>query len=50
MEAGTIVEFNHPNILLKNPNSRFSQMVADSDWYTYEKLKKIAEDCYQKKI
>lgn len=46
MDAGTMAEFNHPYLLLKNPNSRFSKMVAQTGKATAEQLKKIAIQSY----
>lgn len=50
MEAGTIVEFDHPYALLRNPHGRFARMVAETGHSTYEQLKTIAKDCYDKSV
>lgn len=50
MEAGTMVEFNHPHILLQNSSSKFAKMVADTGRSTCDQLKRIARDCYQRKL
>lgn len=50
MDAGRMEEFNHPHVLLQNPNSRFAKMVADTGKYMSEQLKKVARDCYQRKL
>lgn len=50
MEAGTMVEFSHPHVLLQNHSSKFAKMVADTGRSTSDQLKKIARDCYQRKL
>lgn len=50
MEAGTLIEFDHPHILLQNTNSKFAKMVSDTGRSTSDQLKKIAKNCYEKKF
>lgn len=44
MDAGKIVEFDHPYSLLKNENGYFSKMVAEANSM---QLKSIAENSYK---
>lgn len=48
MDAGTMVEFDHPHVLLQNQNSVFYKMVAESGKSLAEQLRKIARESYQK--
>lgn len=50
MEAGAMVEFDHPYVLLRNAHGKFTGMVAETGHATYEQLKKVAKDCYEKKF
>lgn len=44
MDGGTVVEFDHPFRLLKNPNGYFYKMVKQSDYNTARLLyKTVAE-------
>lgn len=43
MHAGTVVEFDHPHILLSNPDGYFTSMVDQTGKSTADSLKKIAE-------
>ncbi|XP_046623147.1 ATP-binding cassette subfamily C member 4-like isoform X4 [Neodiprion virginianus] len=47
MEEGRILEFDHPYLLLKDPNSHFSQMLQQTGKAMAHKLAKISEDSYQ---
>jgi ATP-binding cassette subfamily C (CFTR/MRP) protein 4 len=49
MESGSMVEFDHPHVLLQNSTSKFSKMVAESGKSMAEQLKKVARSSYQKK-
>lgn len=49
MESGTMVEFDHPHVLLQNPSGKFSKMVAESGKSMAEQLRKIARSSYLKK-
>lgn len=49
MDAGTMVEFDHPHLLLQKPNGVFARMVNESGKATADQLKKVAYDSYQKK-
>jgi ATP-binding cassette subfamily C (CFTR/MRP) protein 4 len=49
MESGSMVEFDHPHVLLQNSMSKFSKMVAESGKSMAEQLKKVARSSYQKK-
>ncbi|CAG9859550.1 unnamed protein product [Phyllotreta striolata] len=48
MDAGQVVEFDHPHLLLQNPNGIFYKMVAETGKASAEQLRKIAADSYQK--
>ncbi|XP_050309256.1 ATP-binding cassette sub-family C member 4-like [Anthonomus grandis grandis] len=48
MESGTMMEFDHPYVLLQNPKSIFYNMVAESGKALSEQLKKVAKDSYQR--
>lgn len=43
MHAGTVVEFDHPHILLKDSKGFFTAMVDQTGKSTADSLKKIAE-------
>ncbi|KAJ8979911.1 hypothetical protein NQ317_005347 [Molorchus minor] len=47
MDSGTMVEFDHPYVLLQNPDGTFSKMVAETGKAMYEQLKKVARISYQ---
>lgn len=49
MEGGTIVEANHPHVLLQNTKSKFYKMVAQSGKSMAEQLKQIAKQAYESK-
>lgn len=44
MDAGTMVEFDHPHNLLQNPNGVFSKMVTEAGKGTSDQLKKLARE------
>lgn len=46
MEAGIVVEFDHPWTLLQNKTGLFSTMVEKTGPQMSEKLKKISKDNY----
>lgn len=48
MDSGTMVEFDHPHVLLQNPNSIFYKMVAESGKTLADQLRRIARESYQK--
>lgn len=48
MEAGTMVEFDHPYILLQNKKGKFFKMVQETGKAMAEQLHKIAEEVYKK--
>ncbi|XP_018561045.1 multidrug resistance-associated protein 4 [Anoplophora glabripennis] len=48
MDSGTMVEFDHPYVLLQKQNSVFYKMVAESGKSLAEQLKRIARESYQK--
>ncbi|CAG9767682.1 unnamed protein product [Ceutorhynchus assimilis] len=50
MDAGTMIEFDHPHNLLKNPNSVFNHMVDESGRGLSEQLRKIAKDSFQRQL
>lgn len=47
MDMGTVVEFNHPHILLQNQKGTFYKMVAEMGKSTIEQFKKIAKISYE---
>lgn len=49
MESGSIVEANHPHVLLQNPKSKFYSMVAKTGKSMAEQLKQIAKQSYESK-
>ncbi|KAF5275656.1 hypothetical protein FQA39_LY06768 [Lamprigera yunnana] len=49
MDSGTMVEFNHPHLLLQNHKSIFFKMVAETGRNMTEQLKKIARQNYEQK-
>lgn len=50
MDAGTMVEFDHPHNLLQNPNSVFYNMVTEAGKGLSEQLKKIAKDSFYRQL
>ncbi|XP_066141508.1 ATP-binding cassette sub-family C member 4-like [Euwallacea fornicatus] len=48
MDSGTMVEFDHPHNLLKNPNSVFYNMVEEGGRAMAEQLRKMAKESFQK--
>nr|XP_023028665.1 multidrug resistance-associated protein 4-like [Leptinotarsa decemlineata] len=50
MEAGQVMEFDHPHILLQNREGIFHNMVADTGSSDAEHLRRIARDTYSKTI
>ncbi|KAJ8933695.1 hypothetical protein NQ314_013861 [Rhamnusium bicolor] len=50
MDSGTMVEFDHPHILLQNQNSMFYKMVMESGKSMSEQLKRIARESYLRQI
>jgi ATP-binding cassette subfamily C (CFTR/MRP) protein 4 len=49
MEFGTMVEFDHPHILLQNKEGYFYSMVQETGHVVAEQLSRIAEECYHTK-
>lgn len=49
MDSGSMVEFNHPHLLLQNHGSIFYKMVAETGRSTTEQLRRIARDNYERK-
>ncbi|KAF5275659.1 hypothetical protein FQA39_LY06771 [Lamprigera yunnana] len=49
MDSGTMVEFNHPHLLLQNHKSIFYKMVAETGRNMTDQLKKIARQNYEQK-
>lgn len=49
MDGGTMVEYNHPHLLLKNQKSMFYKMVAETGKSMTEQLKRVARQNYEKK-
>ncbi|PNF15053.1 Multidrug resistance-associated protein 9 [Cryptotermes secundus] len=48
MEAGTMVEFDHPHLLLQNKKGKFFKMVQETGKAMAEQLHKVAEEAYKK--
>lgn len=48
MESGSMVEFDHPYILLQNTSGKFSKMVAETGRAMADQLKRVARASYQK--
>ncbi|XP_063223831.1 ATP-binding cassette sub-family C member 4-like [Bacillus rossius redtenbacheri] len=48
MDAGTMVEFGHPHILLQNHDGHFYKMVQETGKSMAEQLAKISEEAYQR--
>lgn len=49
MENGKIVEFDHPHLLLQNPNGHFTQMVMKMENSSKIHLRNVALECFRKK-
>ncbi|XP_072393683.1 ATP-binding cassette sub-family C member 4-like [Diabrotica undecimpunctata] len=50
MASGTMVEFDHPHLLLQNPNGVFYKMVAEAGKGLGDQLRKVAKDSYQRTL
>ncbi|VEN35015.1 unnamed protein product [Callosobruchus maculatus] len=50
MDAGTMVEFDHPHLLLQNPQGVFYRMVAESGRAMSEQLRRVARDAFQRQL
>lgn len=48
MEAGEMVEFGHPHVLLQNTEGNFYKMVQETGKAMAEQLHKVAEEAYKK--
>ena len=46
MDAGTIVEFDHPHVLLENESSLFSNMVQQTGMAMSQQLLDAAKEAY----
>ncbi|XP_049853049.1 ATP-binding cassette sub-family C member 4-like [Schistocerca gregaria] len=46
MEAGTMVEYDHPHILLQNPSGFLSKLVEETGTAMAEQLKNVAKESY----
>jgi ATP-binding cassette subfamily C (CFTR/MRP) protein 4 len=49
LEAGIMVEFDHPHILLKNKDGHFYNMVQETGHIMAEQLSRTAHECYHNK-
>lgn len=49
MESGSMVEFDHPHVLLQNIRGVFTKMVAETGNPMAEQLKKVARENYLQK-
>ncbi|KAI4466022.1 atp-binding cassette sub-family c [Holotrichia oblita] len=47
MDAGTMVEFDHPHTLLQDPNSRFFHMIAETGKNEKHQLENIARHSFE---
>jgi ABC-type multidrug transport system fused ATPase/permease subunit len=47
MDAGIMVEFDHPHILLQNKDGHFYRMVQETGHIMAEQLSRTAQECYQ---
>lgn len=50
MDAGTMVEFDHPHLLLQIPDGVFYKMVAETGRTLSEQLRKVARESYQRQL
>lgn len=50
MDAGQAVEFNHPHILLQNPDGKFTSMVKETGANMEHRLRETAANAYQHHI
>ncbi|XP_068082958.1 ATP-binding cassette sub-family C member 4-like [Anabrus simplex] len=48
MEGGTVVEYDHPYVLLQNKDSYFSKLVKDTGTGMEEKLCTVAQEAFQR--
>lgn len=46
MNNGRIVEYDHPHVLLGDPNTYFSKLVSETGPTMAQQLKEISEDCF----
>lgn len=49
MDAGQIIEYDHPHILLQNPNGVFFKMVEESGADVANLLSRQAQETYEKR-
>lgn len=49
MDNGSMVEFDHPYVLMQNAKGYFAKMVAESGNPMADQLKKIARETYKQK-
>ncbi|CAH0557999.1 unnamed protein product [Brassicogethes aeneus] len=47
MESGTMVEFDHPHLLLQNPEGYFHKMVLETGPSMTSQLKDVAQEAYE---
>ncbi|CAH0557993.1 unnamed protein product [Brassicogethes aeneus] len=50
MESGTMVEFDHPHLLLQNPEGYFHKMVLETGPSMTLQLKDVAQEAYENKF
>lgn len=48
MDSGTMVEYDHPHVLLQISNGVFNKMVAETGRGLNEQLRKIAKESHQR--
>lgn len=49
MESGTMVEFEHPHLLLQNQKGIFTKMVEEAGNPLSDQLKRIAKENYEQR-
>lgn len=49
MRLGEMIEFDHPHLLLQNPEGAFTQMVLETSTKMTEILRKAAYDAFMDK-
>ncbi|CAH0557612.1 unnamed protein product [Brassicogethes aeneus] len=50
MDAGQCVEFDHPHVLLQNPEGYFTKMLEQTGKNLEEKLRKVAQDAHEQNL
>lgn len=50
MDMGMMIQFNHPHLLLQNPDGHFTKMVEQTGPTMTEQLRNVAENAYKLKV